>query len=1000
MNENTDELPDIGAAQGEMIETEAGREKTIRHGQISLLHRWWARRPNVLARIATYLAITEEQSPRLDFLAALGAVSPNASTLAEACSRVRDASWRWALRESQSRTKSDLFQVDAVSPLPPKVLDPFAGGGSIPMEANRLGCHAYAGDLSPVAYRILRATIEYPARLIAADDRSPVEGGDGKWAGLVPELRHWTGEVEQRAGRRLAGLFPPDPNTGDHVDRYFWFTFLRCPVPACGTTYPMQQSLGLTHRPDTTSVSFECVEGRPTATIVHGKVTAERRGIYTCPVCGSVRDPAPIVPQDLSPPRLSLVRRETKGGKTFATVLAEAEHSFLPWSTQHGARLQAFLDLPESQSLQAQLPALYGNLRTFGITTFADLFSPRQLLVTFEYIAAIREVISELHRAGLPLERIDAIATYLSFFVAYLVDRNSKLCSWNAHRGDTGTTFDQAAPVFPKVFVERSPRGLMEAWLASAGPSIETAASVPAAVTVYQGDASSLPFEANFFDAIVTDPPYYDAIPYADLGAFFWAWESMIPANSPPINHDATVSGEYLDTRRGDDPNIYRKQMLRAFKEVHRVLKPGRKFCLIFSGKVTDSFQEYVDLCQQASLELVDVKQVPEKIRAVAEAPKQITYLIYLRKPSSRPMREPLQAAEASSLLDAVAAGKPVLYSGLAELIAQELPDVDIAEILPAGGKGATIEQLIEVLADEDPRELIEKCFSKRELREIAKRLNAGTALDATINPIEFVLSQYSFWLPSASKKIDGATQVRQKLRGMQGRISQAIEKADIRGAFVEGCTAVERLLRVSIWGWAQLVFGSDRDAQLLRALQEEDANKRYDLNRLSAGHIITLFRRLPDAIATSPMAPMIERKFGRRHVYLASNKKTKYVDRLGEVFDYRNKVEHDKDGYWTTITLADAREELALVLARAGQLLPELVDARAIPRVAEPISETRDKWNRKSYLLSMDDGIDLEVRFSSPLTLGGSYLYYGSETNPRPVDPLVLPIMELGTIP
>lgn len=207
MNENTDELPDIGAAQGEMIETEAGREKTIRHGQISLLHRWWARRPNVLARIATYLAITEEQSPRLDFLAALGAVSPNASTLAEACSRVRDASWRWALRESQSRTKSDLFQVDAVSPLPPKVLDPFAGGGSIPMEANRLGCHAYAGDLSPVAYRILRATIEYPARLIAADDRSPVEGGDGKWAGLVPELRHWTGEVEQRAGRRLAVFF-------------------------------------------------------------------------------------------------------------------------------------------------------------------------------------------------------------------------------------------------------------------------------------------------------------------------------------------------------------------------------------------------------------------------------------------------------------------------------------------------------------------------------------------------------------------------------------------------------------------------------------------------------------------------------------------------------------------------------------------------------------------------------------------------------------------------
>jgi adenine-specific DNA methylase len=256
MTENTDELPDIGAAQGDMIDTEACRERTIRHGHISLLHRWWARRPNVLARIATYLAITQEQSPSLDFLAALGVVSPNASTLAEACSRVRDASWRWALRESQLGTMSDLFEVGAISPLPPRVLDPFAGGGSIPMEASRLGCHAYAGDLSPVAYRILRATIQYPAKLIAADARSPGNGDDGKWSGLVPELRHWADEVEQRAGRRLAGLFPPDPNTGDHVDRYFWFMFLRCQSPAYGTAYPMRHSLGLTYRPDTTSVSF------------------------------------------------------------------------------------------------------------------------------------------------------------------------------------------------------------------------------------------------------------------------------------------------------------------------------------------------------------------------------------------------------------------------------------------------------------------------------------------------------------------------------------------------------------------------------------------------------------------------------------------------------------------------------------------------------------------------------------------------------------------------
>ena len=234
----------------------------------------------------------------------------------------------------------------------------------------------------------------------------------------------------------------------------------------------------------------------------------------------------------------------------------------------------------------------------------------------------------------------------------------------------------------------------------------------------------------------------------------------------------------------------------------------------------------------------------------------------------------------------------------------------------------------------------------------------------------------------------------------MQSKIAQAEEKVGIRGPFLEGCTAVERLLRVSIWGWAQLAFGPDRDSQLLLALQTEDSSKRYKLNKLSVGHIIVLFRRLPDLIASSPMAPIIERKYGRKHVYLPTNKKTKFADRLGKVFEFRNKVEHDKDRYWADIGLANARLQLTPLLLEAQQLLLELVEARAIPRIVEPIKETKDKWNRKSYVLSIDDGTDVEVRVSVPLTLGSSYLCYGTEINPRPVDPFMLAVDDLDTIP
>jgi hypothetical protein len=102
----------------------------------------------------------------------------------------------------------------------------------------------------------------------------------------------------------------------------------------------------------------------------------------------------------------------------------------------------------------------------------------------------------------------------------------------------------------------------------------------------------------------------------------------------------------------------------------------------------------------------------------------------------------------------------------------------------------------------------------------------------------------------------------------MAAKISQAMGKEDMRGPFLEVSTAIERLLRLSIWGWAQMVFGLDRDLNLRAILNEENPNRRYDLDRLTLGDVLVLFRRLPDAMAAAPKANMLERKFGRTHVY------------------------------------------------------------------------------------------------------------------------------------
>jgi hypothetical protein len=760
----------------------------------------------------------------------------------------------------------------------------------------------------------------------------------------------------------------------------------------------MQQSLQLALRPQSLALAFDWYNGVAIPVLTSKKV-AHSRGVYTCPDCGTRRRITGATPDDFTAPTLGAVCTVGTTSERFAIVAPESSFALVPWTESHKSRLNVFLKHGWSQSLRRRLPADYDALLRYGITTYENLFTPRQLLVAFEYVDATRNAVGEMMRIGMSENSVNALACYLGFFLMEMVESNNRQCCWAPQMGRGLPTTFRSLAAFPGAFIEGAPHGMMDAWLDEVIPKIEAAAAVPAATKVYCGDCTNLPFGDNFFDAVVTDPPGYDYLSSSELSEFSWIWENMI--QGPP------ASMETLQQERGhreDGPSKAddrrRDQILHSFKEICRVLKPGHRLCLFVHSFASSDFQGYLDLCNQAGLSLVEIKAVRTWIDGDSPEFHVHTCLVYLRKPYSPSVREVLQVADASVILDSVAAGRLVLYSGLAQLIVEELPEEDLVGILPIGWKGARIEQLMEVLAEEDPREVLEKCFSKRELRGIAKRLAITTGTEGGGSLVEVILSHFGFVLPSVSQRIDGATQVRHRLRLMQTKIVQAVEKVEIRGPFIEGCTAVERLLRISVWGWAQLIFGPDRDRQLLQALHREDPAKHFNLDKLSAGHIIALFRRLPDLIADSPAASLLERKFGHRHIYLPANKKTKYADRLSEIFEYRNRVEHDKDGYWTTILLADARNQLAQVLSRAEQLLLELVDVKAIPRTVEAIRETRDKWGRRTYTLSTDDGTDLEAMFSSPLTLGKSYLYFGSEVNPRPVDPFVLSTEDLGEVP
>lgn len=985
------------------------RERSIRHGSLSALHRWWARRPTVLARLATYMSLAEGQSPNQEFLIRLCDQTPPASVINQAKLHIRDAQWRGSLRELQHASdEGRTGPLDLQPPESPRVLDPFAGGGSIPYEAARLGCQTFAGDLSPVAYHVMRASLQYPAAFAEPDSRLSGSGPTGSWNGLIEELQYWASRVRSLASTHILQMFPTDLS-GRTTRHLIWFHLAKCSNPGCGAFFAPGQPLELTtdDKNNPLVVAFDVKNGRPIPYIA--KATASHiihdRTIQ-CPSCGTVYSPDAIFADKID--ELTLLAVQVTGeGKNleFNLVTEEKQSQIAPWNDEDIQRLNSLLEEANKVNLGIDLPdEIYhtgevGRIR--GCRSFRDLFSVRQQLIELEYAKAIETVLGEMKTREMSTERVQALATYLAFFLGYLADHNSMLCRWQPSRIGPTSSLERTAIALPWYYVESHPDNVLTGWLATVLPSIQECATNPAASEVRMCDAGQLPYANDYFDAIVTDPPYFDSVPYSNLADFYWVWESIILEAGLSLTADAANRPEeatYSERLSPDERlKAYQEGLRRAFQEALRVLKPGRMFCMLLTTQTRDGFDEYVKVAQQVGFELVNVSAIHEAHKAIQTKTSSDTLLVYFRKAFLRPVLQ-RPAAEASLVLSAADASRPVLYAGLAELLTQELSEQDIADLIPVGAKGSQFDILMEALAYHDPRELMKECFGRSGLRHLAQQLGFTQELERGQDPLEAILSHFGFSLPSQAKW-DGVAQALEKIRLNQSRLSSTREKLVLRGLFLDSCTAVEKLVRITVWGWAQKVFGKDCDQVLIKILATAEPGRSFDINRLTFGHVLTLFRDLPNVVAGSTYAKAVEQKFGRTHIYLPLNKKTRFAERLGEFVTLRNKVEHDKDGYWTNSGLEDLFVDLSDSLKKTRQLLAELAEERVIPRIATPVQEIRDQWNRITYKIVLDDRTEIEATLSGVIRLGAGYLYFGGGANPRPVDPWLLPLEEFSEI-
>ncbi|MGV1008082.1 MAG: DUF1156 domain-containing protein [Dermatophilaceae bacterium] len=537
----------------EAINRESAREKSIRHGHPSTLHLWWARRPLAAARAVLFAQLVDDPSSHPDQFPTEEAQKAERDRLHGIIERL--VVWE-NIRDERLLDEARAEILKSTDGHPPPILDPFCGGGTIPLEAQRLGLEAHASDLNPVAVLITKALVEIPPKFRG---RPPVFPGlsdsrIGGWKGaegLAADVRAYGQWMRDEAERRIGHLYPkatlPDGSKAT-VIAWIWARTVTCPNPACGIEMPLVRSCWLGKKkgkeayvvpsivPDKVHPSGKRVRfdiGRDKAgPRIEGTMSGRQGAI--CVACHSA----------VSKDHIKAAGMSGQMAAALMAVVAEGDRQrlYLDPSPDHieAAQVDKPADVPDQQ-----LGYDPRNLWTpqYGLSTFADLFTNRQLvaLTTFsDLVMETREhAIAHALATGLPrglrLEACgqdaeayaDAIATYLGLALGRTLNKSTAVNTWDASpkmEAVRGLFARQAIPMawdFAEANVLGGSSGDFVQDLKWVTQVLELLPHSGPAV-VDQADAAGLTFGSQLAS---TDPPYYDNIGYSDLSDFFYVWQ-------------------------------------------------------------------------------------------------------------------------------------------------------------------------------------------------------------------------------------------------------------------------------------------------------------------------------------------------------------------------------------------------------------------------------------------------------------------------------------------
>ena len=535
------------------INAAAAREKSIRHGHPSSLHLWWSRKPLAACRAVLFASLVDDPS------------SDESLTPAEAAA-AREDLFDLLVRLIDWKSSNDpVVLEEARAEIArscggdcPAVLDPFAGGGSVPLEAQRLGLEAHAGDLNPVAVLINKALIEIPPRFAGLPPVHPDEAAAsalGSWPGskgLADDVRHYGQWIRDTAEVRIGHLYPeielPSEHGGGRTTpiAWLWTRSVRCANPACGATMPLASSWWLCKKKSRLSWSVPVVEGGQVSFEIGGGPGGPPdppkfgRAKFRCICCGEACPEGHVKAEAAAAQMSALLTALVVEGRRQRVYLAPTQRD------EEAAEVTLPADPPVGGELPRDPRAI--TVPNWGMTHWHELFTPRQLTALCVFSDLVSEARGRIGKdaraAGLADDGVslreggagasayaEAVSVYLAFAVSKLADLGNALCAWEPNAECPRHLFARQAIPMVWDFAEGNPLSESSGSWSVIIDGIVRAFDSPAwppplpgrAGRIERQDAMSLPDPATPV-LVSTDPPYYDNIGYADVSDFFYVW--------------------------------------------------------------------------------------------------------------------------------------------------------------------------------------------------------------------------------------------------------------------------------------------------------------------------------------------------------------------------------------------------------------------------------------------------------------------------------------------